>query len=43
MMSGLVVLAVGCGLIGYLVSGLLWRMWITNKWRRRRLRNADPL
>lgn len=39
MLSGLFVLATGCALIGYFVSSLIWRMWIMNKWRRRRLHN----
>lgn len=42
MLSGLLVVAAGCGLVGYVIAGLAWRLWITNKWRRRRARHADP-
>src|SRR5262249_29302148 len=40
MVSGLFVLALVTGLIGYFVAGLAWRMWITAKWRRRQWRHS---
>lgn len=36
LMSGLAVIATILGVAGYLLSTLLWRMWIGSKWRRRR-------
>jgi hypothetical protein len=42
LMSGLLVLAAAVALLGYFIAQLVWRMWISNKWRRRRLRNEMP-
>jgi uncharacterized protein len=39
MLSGLVVLAAATGALGYVVANLVWRLWIKNRWRRRRLRS----
>lgn len=35
LLSGLVVLSVASGLIGYLAATLFWRIWIGHKWRQR--------
>lgn len=43
MVSGLVVLATASGLAGYLLAGLVWRLWISSRWRRRRHRHAEPI
>lgn len=42
MVSGLLVLSTVCGLAGYCVAGIAWRLWISEKWRRRRARNSNP-
>jgi uncharacterized protein (DUF2062 family) len=39
LVSGLAVIAVISGLVGYAVAALVWRLWITRKWRRRRHRH----
>jgi len=41
MLSGLIVLAAVVGLASYFIAGLIWRLWITTKWRRRKARHAD--
>ena len=33
---GVLTIAAGAALIGYLVSALLWRAWLGSRWRRRR-------
>ena len=38
LLSGIAVLATVAGIVGYFVTNLVWRLWITAKWRRRRLR-----
>lgn len=43
LVSGLFVLAAACGLVGYFIAGLSWRLWVTGKWRRRKARHADPI
>jgi uncharacterized protein (DUF2062 family) len=43
LLSGLVVLAAVCGLLGYVIAVLVWRMTIMGKWRRRRRRQQDPI
>lgn len=40
MISGLFIIAVASGAIGYLVSVLFWRWWTGRKWRRRAIRVA---
>ena len=42
MVSGLIVLSAACGLAGYFIARIGWRLWISGKWRRRRARNANP-
>lgn len=42
MLSGLVVLAAGMGAIGFVIANLFWRLWIKNRWRRRRARHRRP-
>jgi uncharacterized protein (DUF2062 family) len=39
LMTGLVVLAFLSGGVGYFIAKLAWRLWISNKWRRRRIRH----
>ena len=34
-LSGLTVMAILSGLVGYVLAALGWRLWIANKWRRR--------
>ena len=43
MLSGLVVLASIAAFVGYVAATLVWRLWITNRWRRRRHRISAPL
>jgi uncharacterized protein (DUF2062 family) len=38
--SGLFLIAVVAGLIGYVAALGLWRLWVARKWRRRRLRGT---
>ena len=38
--SGLFIIALASGAIGYFLSGLVWRWWTGRKWRRRGLRDA---
>ncbi|HXC73746.1 MAG TPA: DUF2062 domain-containing protein [Sphingomicrobium sp.] len=33
---GVLTIAAGAALLGYLVSALLWRTWLASRWRRRR-------
>lgn len=41
LVTGLLLIALGFGLIGYGLSGLFWRVWIAHKWRQReRARNG---
>ena len=35
MVSGLFIIAVASGALGYLIASLFWRWWIGRKWRRR--------
>lgn len=35
LISGLLVISVGAGLVGYIISGFVWRWWQMRKWRRR--------
>lgn len=42
LLSGLAVLAAVSGIVGYFAASLVWRLWITTKWRRRQHRNASP-
>jgi uncharacterized protein (DUF2062 family) len=39
LISGLFVIAAVSAVVGYFVAALAWRVWISGKWRRRRLRN----
>lgn len=39
LVTGLAVIAVVSGVVGYAVAALGWRLWITRKWRRRRHRH----
>ncbi|HEU0065956.1 MAG TPA: DUF2062 domain-containing protein [Sphingomonas sp.] len=39
--TGLLVLSVVFAVVGYALSALGWRLWIGNKWRKRRMRNAN--
>jgi uncharacterized protein (DUF2062 family) len=39
LITGLAVIAVVAGLVGYALAALVWRLWITHKWRRRRHRH----
>jgi uncharacterized protein (DUF2062 family) len=41
MLSGLLVLAAATGATGYVVAKFVWRLWIQNRWRRRRARNRS--
>ena len=41
LVSGLFVIGLVSGLIGYLISGFIWRWWIARKWRRRTQRAAE--
>jgi uncharacterized protein len=43
LISGLAVLAALSAVVGYFVAGFAWRLWIRNKWRRRRARAQSPL
>lgn len=38
MMTGLLLIACASALVGYMVSGLIWRWWQARKWRRRAAR-----
>jgi uncharacterized protein (DUF2062 family) len=40
LVSGLFIIALAAGAVGYLLSTLVWRWWIARKWRRRSLRPA---
>lgn len=42
LVTGLLVIALAAGLIGYLLSGLFWRWWTGRKWRRRGRRASAP-
>jgi uncharacterized protein (DUF2062 family) len=42
LVAGLVVLAVLAGGLGYFGAKLGWRLWISYKWRRRRIRHERP-
>jgi len=42
LVAGLVVLALLASGIGYFVAKLGWRLWISYKWRRRRIRHERP-
>jgi uncharacterized protein (DUF2062 family) len=35
MITGLFLIAVGCAFVGYGVSIVVWRWWISRKWRKR--------
>ena len=35
LLAGLSVISIAAGLIGWALSGLLWRLWIARKWRSR--------
>jgi hypothetical protein len=39
LVSGLFLIALASGAVGYLVSVLIWRWWTGRKWRRRGMRN----
>ncbi|MDB5698151.1 MAG: hypothetical protein JWN69_955 [Alphaproteobacteria bacterium] len=39
LISGLAVMAVISGIVGYAVAAFVWRLWLTAKWRRRRHRH----
>jgi len=41
MLSGLVVLSVASGVVGYVAATFIWRLWIQSKWRRRRWRHES--
>ena len=41
LVSGLLVIALASGALGYLISILFWRWWTGRKWRRRALRQAE--
>jgi uncharacterized protein len=40
MISGLFIIAVASGALGYLVASLFWRWWTGRKWKKRALRGA---
>ena len=40
LVSGLFLIALASGAIGYFLSGWVWRWWTAHKWRRRALRPA---
>jgi hypothetical protein len=40
MICGLFVIAFGAALVGYVVSGFIWRWWQGRKWKRRSLRGG---
>jgi uncharacterized protein len=40
MVSGLFIIAVASGAIGYLIASLFWRWWTGRKWKRRALRGG---
>jgi uncharacterized protein (DUF2062 family) len=42
LVSGLAVLGAILGIVGYFVAALIWRWWISSKWRRRH-RSDSPL
>jgi uncharacterized protein len=42
LISGLFIVAVASGAIGYVLSILVWRWWTARKWRRRALTAAAP-
>ena len=42
MLTGLLVVASLAGIAGYIATGLVWRLWIASRWRRRRLRAGVP-
>ena len=42
LVSGLFLIAVAAGALGYLLSVLVWRWWTGRKWRRRSLRRTEP-
>jgi uncharacterized protein len=42
LISGLFIVAVASGAIGYVLSILVWRWWTARKWRRRALETAAP-
>lgn len=42
MVSGLLVLASAAAIAGYAVATLVWRLWISRRWRRRQMRHASP-
>jgi len=42
MVSGLFLIALASGAIGYLVAGLFWRWWTGRKWKKRALRTGAP-
>jgi hypothetical protein len=35
LVSGLMIIACGSALVGYLISSIVWRGWQARKWRRR--------
>jgi uncharacterized protein (DUF2062 family) len=42
LISGLFIIALASGAIGYFLSIFVWRWWTARKWRRRALRSAAP-
>jgi uncharacterized protein (DUF2062 family) len=43
LLTGLFLIALASGAVGYLVSVLIWRWWTGRKWRRRTLRRATAI
>jgi len=43
MVSGLAFMAALSGIVGYFGATLVWRLWISNKWRRRRIKADQQL
>jgi hypothetical protein len=41
--SGLFIIAAACGLVGYFVSIVIWRLWQARKWRRRAVRGTNDV
>ena len=42
LITGLFIIALASGAIGYFLSIFVWRWWTARKWRRRALRSAAP-
>ena len=42
LISGLIIIGLAAGAIGYLLAIFVWRWWTGRKWRRRALRGIQP-